>query len=135
MATKLKGKGLSLKIDDVDYRVDLMSIELKNEEADDDATTFADLDDGGAYQYYLEGEAVADYSGDDLHSLLWSNAGDTDIPFVFAPLGNETPSATQPHWTGTLNFGQRPTIGGTANETFTFEFRLDINGVPNKLVA
>lgn len=135
MANKFKGKGLSLMVDSVEYRMDLTSVVLQNEEADDDATTFADLDDGGALQWFFEIEAVSDYNDNTFWSLLWDEAGTTDVAFVFKPYGNATPSATQPHFTGTLNFGPRPPVGGTANETFTFEARLDVNGTPNKVVA
>ena len=134
MANKYKGKSLSIKVDAVEYNMDLTSIVLQNEEADDDATTFADLAAGGAVQWFFEIEAVSDYSTGSFWKFLWDNAGDSDVPFVFAPYGNETASATQPHFTGTLNVGSRPAVGGTANEVFTFEARLDVNGSPEMVV-
>ena len=135
MANKYKGKSLSITVDSVEYNMDLTSIVLQNEEADDDATTFADLADGGAVQWFFEIEAVADYSGTSLWSFLWTEAGNTDIAFLFKPYGNATASASQPHFSGTLNVGSKPAVGGTANEVFTFEARLDVNGEPTKVVA
>lgn len=134
-ANKYKGKSLSITVNAVEYNMDLTSIVLQNEEADDDATTFADLATGGAIQWYFEIEAVSDYSEDSLWSFLWTSAGDSDVPFVFKPYGNATPTASQPHFTGTFNVGSKPAVGGTANEVFTFEARLDVNGEPVKKVA
>lgn len=135
MALKYKGKSLSITVDSVEYNMDLTSVTLQNEEADDDATTFADLSAGGAVQWFFEMEAVADYSDSSLWSFLWTNAGDTDIAFMFKPYGNAVASASQPHFSGTLNVGSKPPVGGQANEVFTFEARLDVNGEPLKVVA
>ena len=135
MAQKYKGKSLSITVDSVEYNMDLTSVVLQNEEADDDATTFADLSAGGSVQWFFEMEAVADYSETSLWSFLWTEAGSTDIGFVFKPYGNSAPSASQPHFSGTLNVGSKPPVGGEANEVFTFEARLDVNGEPTKVVA
>lgn len=135
MATKFKGKSLSITVDSTEYSMDLTSIVLQNEEADDDATTFADLDAGGAVQWFFEIEAVSDYSATSFWTFLWENAGDTGIAFVFKPYGNATPSTSQPHFTGTLNVGPQPPVGGTANEVFTFEARLDVNGAPTRVTV
>lgn len=135
MAQKYKGKNLGIIVDSVEYNMDLTSVVLQNEEADDDAVTFADLAAGGSVQWFFEMEAVADYSENSLWSFLWSEAGSTDIEFVFKPYGNVSPSASQPHFSGTLNVGSKPPVGGEANEVFTFEVRLDVNGEPTKVVA
>lgn len=135
MATKFKGKSLTIMIGVEEYQMDLTSIVLQNEEADDDATTFADLDAGGSVQWFFEIEAVADYSATSFWTFLWENAGTTDVTFEFAPYGNAVASASQPHFTGTLNVGAKPQVGGTANEVFTFEARLDVNGEPTRVIS
>lgn len=132
---KYKGKSLSIMFDGAEYKLEVKSVTLQNEEADDDATTFGDLALGGSVQWFFEGEAVADYGSGSFWSFLWTSAGNDNVPFVFKPYGNETASATQPHFTGTFNVGSKPPVGGTANETFSFEFRLDVNGEPVKKVA
>lgn len=135
MATKYKGKNLSLKVGTTEYNMDLTSVVLQNEEADDDATTFADLAAGGAVQWFFEIEGVADYGTGSLWTFLWESAGDSGVAFTFAPYGNATPSATQPHFTGTLNVGSKPPVGGTANEVFSFEARLDVDGEPTMVTV
>ena len=135
MALKYKGKSLSIMVGTKEYNMDLTSVILQNEEADDDATTFADLALGGSVQWFFEMEAVADYSEDSLWSFLWAEAGATEVAFLFKPYGNASATASQPHFSGTLNVGSKPPIGGAAGEVFTFEARLDVNAAPLKVVA
>lgn len=134
-ASKYKGKSLSLKVGSTEYNMDLTSVVLQNEEAEDDATTFADLAEGGAVQWYFEVEGVSDYGTGSLWRYLWDNAGNAGVAFTFAPYGNLVPSATQPHFTGTLELGPKPAVGGQANEVFTFEARFNVTGVPTMVVT
>ena len=48
--------------------------------------------------------------------------------------GNETATASQPHFTGTLTIGPPPRIGGEAgrDSTYTFETRFDLADKPVK---
>lgn len=135
MATKYKGKGLSLLVDAVEVNMDVTSVVLTNEEADDDVVTFADLASGASVQWYFEGSAVADYAPGSLWSYLWDNTGEEGVAFVFKPYGNSVASASQPHFTGTLNVGNKPPVGGEAGSVFTFDFRLDVNGTPTRVGA
>lgn len=134
-ASKYKGKSLSLKVGSTEYNMDLTSVVLQNEAAEDDATTFADLAAGGAVQWFFEVEGFSDYGTGSLWRYLWDNAGSSAIAFVFAPYGNLVPTATQPHFTGTLELGAKPAVGGTANEVFSFEARWDVVGEPTMVTT
>lgn len=131
---KYKGKDLSLLFGAEEINVEATSVVLQNEEADDDATTFAELAAGAAVQWFIELSAVSDYGAGSLWSYLWDNAG-TDVTFTFKPYGNATPTAAQPHFTGTATVGPKPPVGGTAGEVFTFETRLDVVGTPTRVTA
>lgn len=131
---KYKGKGLSLTISGEEVNLEATSVTLENEEADTDAVTFAELADGNPTQWFFTIEAVADYGTGTFWTLLWDNAGDT-VPFVFKPYGNATATAAQPHFTGNATIVSKPPVGGTANEVFTFEARLDVEGAPTRVVA
>lgn len=131
---KFKGKGLSLMFGTEEVNLEATSVTLSNEEADTDAVTFAELASGTPLQWFFEIEAVADYGTDSFWSYLWDNAGD-DVSFVFKPYGNVTASATQPHFTGTATINAKPPVGGTANEVFTFEARLDVVGEPTRVTV
>jgi hypothetical protein len=127
---KYNGKSLSLTINSIEYNMDATSVVLNNEEADSDTTTFADLAAGGAVQWFFEIEAVSDFGTGSLWNYVWANAGTSAVPFVFKPYGNATALPAKPHFTGTLNVGAKPAIGGAAGETFTFEVRFDVDGTP-----
>ena len=131
-STRIKGKGLTLKVGTTDYTCDFTSIVLDNEEADDDKVTFCDVGAGGNRQYYIEVEAVQSLAAESLWRFLWENTG-TEVTFTFSPHGNTTATADQPLITGTAVVGPRPRLGGDATakgETFTFEHRFDLVGEP-----
>lgn len=135
-ATRIKGKGLSFTTGATndEWKCELLAVVLQNEEADSDVTTFCDLDEGGARQWFIEGEGLSNYGPDSLWTFLWDNAGQ-DVEFKLAPYGNATPTAAQPHWTGTVTVGPKPAVGGTAGEVFTIEFRMDLVGEPTRVTA
>lgn len=129
MSTRIKGKSLTLTIGAKDYAADATNIVLENEDADNDVTTFADAAAGGSKQWFFTMTAVQSTDADSLWRFLWDSTGD-EVAYVFAPHGNTTPSATQPHFTGNVTVGAKPSIGGDANSTFTFEVRLDCKEEP-----
>lgn len=131
---KYKGKDLSLTIDGVEVNLEGTSVLLENEEADTDAITFAELSAGTPLQWFFSLTAVADYGTGSLWTTLWDNAG-TEVAFVFKPYGNVTATALKPHFTGNCTINAKPPIGGSANEVFTFEARLDVDGEPARVVA
>lgn len=125
---KYKGKDLSLTIDGNEVNLEGTSVLLENEDADTDAITFAELASGTPKQWFFTISAIADYEAGSFWSLLWDNAG-TDVPFVFRPLGTAT---GKPEFGGTATIIAKPPVGGSANEVFTFEARLDVSGEPVK---
>lgn len=134
MATRTNGKNLSMTIDAVEINAEGTSVVLDNEDADDTDVTFADLDDGDPKQWFISLASLADYGAATVWTMLWDNAGD-DVAFVFKPYGNATPTTAQPHFTGTAKILSKPPIGGAAGETFNFEARLDVDGVPVRVTA
>lgn len=133
---KYKGASLVLEINSVEYQLETKKAQIVAEEADNDATTFGDLAAGGSFDYYLEVEAVSDYATNSLWNYVWSNEGNTGVAYSLQPYGNATATATQPHFEGTLTIpgGQAP-VGGTADETFTFEVRFELSGKPTMVTA
>lgn len=132
--TKYKGKDLSLTIDAVEVNLEGTSVLLENEEADTDAVTFAELASGTPLQWFFTINAVADYGVGSFWSTLWDNAG-ASVAFVFKPYGNATATTAQPHFTGNCTINAKPPVGGSANEVFTFEARLDVEGEPTRVTA
>lgn len=130
-STRIKGRQLALQFDAEDYWADATACTLENEEADDDTTTFADAAEGGGRAYFLNITAIQSTDTASFWRYVWDRSGET-VPFVYAPHGNPTPTAAQPHFTGMCTIGPRPTIGGEAGRdtTYTFETRFDVDGVP-----
>lgn len=131
---KYKGNNLSLMFGTKEVKVEATSVLLTNEEADNDAVTFADVAAGGAVQWYFEIEAVADYGDGTFWDYLWENAGNT-VAFTFKPYGNTTASVSQPHFTGNVTLGPKPSIGGQAGEVFTYSTRMDLTAEPTRVPA
>lgn len=127
---KYNGGQLSLTINAVEYKTDLTNVVLDNEEADSDATTFADVGAGGALQWFFEGSGIFDASTGSLWRYIWDNSGGTGVAFVYKPYGNTTATAAKPHFTGTLTVPAKPPVGGEAGGTWTFDFRANVAGTP-----
>lgn len=125
---------LTLGSPGTDYSADLLSWTIENEEADSDVITFEDAENGGGRQFYLRGSAIQSTASDAFWTYVWSNSGDTEVPYTIAPHGNATPSASQPHFVGTLTIGAKPTVGGEASASkssaFVFDFEFEIDGEP-----
>ncbi|MFC9846651.1 hypothetical protein ACFWFF_37580 [Streptomyces sp. NPDC060223] len=134
MSTRIRGKSLILKVNDTEYMADVTSAVLKNEEADGDVTTFADAAAGGARAWFFELTAIQSTDTTSFWSYLWANTGD-EVEFVFAPHGNAIPTTAQPHFEGSVTVGAKPDIGGEANATATFEYRLDLVAEPTKVTT
>lgn len=129
--TRIGGKKLSLTIGGVEIHAEASKATMKNEEASADVTTFADAEEGGGRQFYIEITSVQSTDSDSFWRYLWAHTGET-AAFTLRPHGNEDPTADQPHFTGTLTIGPKPDLGGEAGlkKTQTFDTRLDVDGIP-----
>lgn len=130
-SNRIKGAALGLTIDGVDYWADVTSVVFDNEEASGDVTTFADAAAGGARQHFATISAIQSVQTASFWRFVWDNTGQT-ATYKYAPHGNAVATADQPHLTGTLKIGPKPSLGGDAGatNTFTFETRFDIDGEP-----
>lgn len=131
---KYKGKDLSLLIDGDEANLEATQVLMDSEDADTDSITFAELADGTPQQWFFTINAVSDYGSTSFWSTVWDNAGE-DVLYVFKPYGNAVASTSQPHFEGTCTITRKPPVGGTAGETFAFETRFDIVGVPVRVTA
>lgn len=131
---KIKGNKLALKlgagVGAKDYWADLSACTLQNEDSDD-VLTFYDASMGGVKQWFFEITAVTSTATESFWRYVWENTG-AEVAFTFAPHKNETASAEQPHFIGTVKIPAKPSMGGEAslNGAFTFETRFDVIGEP-----
>ena len=122
-STRIKAKSLVLTIDGTDYAMDASSITLTNEDMNGEVRTFADITP--PKQWFFEIEAVQSTDDASFWSMLWDEDGTEGIAYVFKPHGNANPSTHEPHFTGTVDIKGKPPVGGTADSTFVFTYRLD----------
>lgn len=121
---RLKGDRLVFKLGLTDYAADSTNVVLDWDDADSGTVTFADAQNGGAFDATLSGSGVQSTDPDSFWTWAWDNVG-AEVPFVFAPWANDEPTEAQPHFTGTAKVGKRPTLGGDAQidgDDYTFEF-------------
>lgn len=133
-STRIKGTKLKLELGESsdDFWADLTTYGLDNDEADSDVVTFEDAGGDGSRQFKLTGTAIQSTDEDSFWSYAWDHTGE-EVPYTLAPHGNETPSKTQPHFTGTVKIGPKPKIGGDAgNAPYTFDFEWNCTDEPTK---
>jgi len=140
-STRIKGKGLVFKLEKAgtptEFACDATSVVLLNEEGtgtEEDVVTFCDAAEGNTVSWFFDVEAITSTDATSFWSFVWDQSGD-EVDFIFAPHGNATASTSQPHFTGSLNIGPKPQIGGTANTTFVFTKRFNVTGEPLKVTA
>jgi hypothetical protein len=131
-STRIKANALKLTIDGTDYWADFSSVMLQSEEAASDVTTFYDASLGGRRDFFFTVSGVQSTESTSFWRAMWADAG-TEVAFIYAPHGNATASANQPHFTGTVRLPPQGAVmlGGEASPDGTFSFdgvRMDVVG-------
>jgi hypothetical protein len=131
-STRIKANALLLSIDGTDYWADFSSVVMQSEDASTDVNTFYDASLGGRRDFYFTVSGVQSTAATSFWRAMWSDAGD-EVAFIYAPNGNATASASEPHFTGTVRIPARGAfqLGGEASADGTFAFdgvRMDIVG-------
>lgn len=138
-STRIKGVALTLTVNEIDYECDITNARIENEEAsDDEVVTFCDAADAARRDFFLRGSALQSTDTASFWSYIWENAGSEGVEYIYAPHGNAVPSASQPHFTGTItDLGAPPVLGGDAGRTntYTFDFEFKLSGKPVKVIT
>lgn len=120
---RIKGRALYLTIDGTDLAMDVKEAVLNFEDRDTGDITFAEAAEGGDIgKLTVTGIQSTDTAS--LWRTIWTKRGQV-VPFALAPHGNATPTATEPHITGTVTIGPRPSIGGAADPRATYDFSVE----------
>lgn len=129
---RIYGKRLGLTIDGVDYWADFAKYEL-TPDSKSDAVTFADAAEG-IVPWKLKGSAIQSTDAASFWTKCWEGAGKT-VPFILAPHGNKTATAAQPHFTGRVTIGSKPSLSSEAGDDkgVTFDFDWDVKGEVTKV--
>lgn len=122
-SARIKGKKLGFKLNGRDVWPDMNEAEMSPSDSDSTAT-FGSIGAGGT-QMKLKVAGIVSTASASLWRLLFDNVG-KDVPFTFAPNGNDTPSADQPHYTGVCTISTPPTLPVKVNEESTFDLELPV---------
>lgn len=123
-STRIKAHNIIFNIGATDYACDATMVDLVLQDAPGDVQTFCEQRVGGEWALSLEGITSGDATS--LYRVLWENFGTTGT-FTIAPNGNASPSATEPHYEGTVKFDQLPPLSLNTNETVTFSVTLTVD--------
>lgn len=126
---RLKGKSIVFEVDGVEFSGSVRNVVF--------ASAVGELG-FGAYEDSLEFTATVEGYQDFAANSLWSKIWDTpglSIDLTFAPHGNATASASQPHFTATGYAETIPNMGGAAGEYFTYDLNIILDGKPVKVTA
>lgn len=128
---RIKGNKLALSFGGVDVWADVTAVTLENTDKDGGLTTFEDASGTPGRQYLIKGTAIQSLQTSSFWRYAWANSGQT-VAFRYAPKGNATASADEPHFLGQVKIGPRPTVGGEAGASneFSFDFEWQVEGDP-----
>jgi len=127
-STRIKAQNIKFLIGATEYACDATMVDLVLGDAPGDVQTFCEQRVGGEWALTLEGITSGDATS--LYRVLWENFGTTGA-FTIAPNGNETATASQPHYTGTVKFNEIPPLSLSSNETATFSVTLEVVNTPH----
>ena len=131
---------LTLSIDSDEVAPEVSTVEIRSAESDSDFVSFADAAAGGGRTYTLALTMTQDAAAGSLWSRVWSELG-TTVDIVARPYGNATPTATEPHFEGSVIISEPDgaLLGGEADASpsnrFTVEVEWEFVAKPTRVVA
>ena len=126
---RLKGKSIVFKVGATDYAGSVKAVTFKSAVGE---LGFGDYTE--SLDFTAEITGFQDFASSGLWSTLWGTPG-ASISLTFAPHGNATASANQPHFTATGYAETIPDIGGTAGEFFVYDLVIKLDAKPTKVVS
>ena len=120
---RIKGQKLGFQIQGKAVWPDMSGAEL-SPSSDDSYATFGSILAGGT-PMQLKVSGIVSTAATSLWRLLFDNTG-KDLPFIFSPNGNETPSADQPHYVGKVTIKQPPSLPVKINEVSSFDLEMPV---------
>lgn len=120
---RIKGQKLGFQINGRAVWPDMSEAEL-SPSSDDSFATFGSILAGGT-PMQLKVNGIVSTAATSLWRLLFDNVG-KELPFIFAPNGNEVPSNDQPHYVGRVTIKQPPSLPVKIGDTSTFDLEMPV---------
>lgn len=131
---------LKVTVDGDEFTAQVSKCLIRSAATESDFVTFADAAAGGGRDYFLDVKAVQDAETGTFWDIVWSQLG-AELEVVVMPYGNATPSATEPHFEGTIVVREPDgdLVGGEANRSTsarqTIEVSFPFTEKPTKVTA
>lgn len=127
MGTPIGTRKLKLKLASGDVTAEVSVVEITAGATESDFVSFEDAAGDGGRDYALHIVAVQDTTTGSVWDKVWTAAG-TDVAASVNPHGNGVPSATQPHFEGTVTIKEPDgvLVGGQANASASGKFTIDV---------
>lgn len=124
---KVTPRLISLTVGGTDRSDEVSSATITSAASDSDFMSFLQARSGGAREYTLNMTIAQDHASATLWQLVFTGAG-TTVAGVYAPYGNETASATQPHYTfsATVSEPDGTMWGANADDSTTAVATIDV---------
>lgn len=126
---RIKGKSIVFEVDGTEYAGETSNVVFSSAVG---TLGFGNYEDSLDFTCAVTG--FQDTAAASLHSELWANPGAT-VDITFAPHGNATPSASQPHFTATGYAETVPNLGGAAGEFFVYDINFILTGKPVRVTS
>lgn len=122
-STRIVAQNIVFKIGTTTYAPDINQVELTLGDAPGGVRTMTEVRANGEWALKIAGIVSGD--SDSLYQFLWLNFG-TEATFTIAPNGNTSPSADEPHYTGTVVVNELPPLSLSAGDDAAFEVTLRV---------
>lgn len=126
---RIKGKSIVFEVDGTEYAGQVSNVTFSSEVG---TLGFGDYTDSLDFTCAVTG--FQDTAAASLHSVLWANPG-ANVTLTFAPHGNATATAAQPHFEATGYAETLPDIGGEAGEYFVYDLNFILDAKPTRIEA
>lgn len=120
---RIKGQKLGFQISGRAVWPDMSEAEL-SPSSDDSFATFGSILAGGT-PMQLKVSGIVSTAATSLWRLLFDNVG-KELPFIFAPNGNDVPTNDQPHYIGRVTIKQPPNLPVKINEVSSFDLEMPV---------
>jgi hypothetical protein len=126
---RIKGKSIVFEVDGTEYAGQTSNVVFSSAVG---TLGFGNYEESLDFTCAVTG--FQDTAAASLHSELWANPG-ASVDITFAPHGNATATADQPHFTATGYAETVPDLGGAAGEFFVYDITFILDGKPTRVTA
>jgi len=126
---RIKGKSIVFEVDGTEYAGGVSNVVISSAV---NTLGFGDYEDSLDFTCAVTG--FQDTAAASFHTWLFTNPG-VSVNILYAPHGNETASAAQPHFSASGYAEVVPNIGGAAGEYFTFDVNFILDGKPTRVTS